>query len=294
MNNWRHYTPVELERQYDNRSAVPGHKETFRDWERRSRLAREELKGARDLAYGSHHRQTLDLFVPVDLASPAPLHVFLHGGYWQAMNKESSSFVVRGLVQAGVAVAVAGYRLCPEVSLEEIVADVRDALVWLHRHGAAHHVDASRVQVSGHSAGGHLAAMLWATDWTHQAPELPVDFLHSCIGISGLYELQPMLSTRINDALGLDAPRALALSPALLEPGCRAPLLLAVGEAESEEYHRQSEYLCEKWRIAGVPVEVERLKEHHHFSILDELAEREGALCRAAVGLYGGERLRAY
>ena len=294
MKNWRQYTPGELGRQYDNRSAVPGHKEIFRDWEKRSRLACEELGGARDLAYGPHPRQTLDLFVPADLASPAPLHVFLHGGYWQAMNKESSGFIARGLVQAGVAVAVVGYRLCPEVSIEEIVQDVRDALVWLHRNGAAHHVDASRVQVSGHSAGGHLAAMLWTTDWTHQAPELPVDFLHSAISVSGLYELEPLLSTRVNDALGLDVPRARDLSPALAEPICRAPFLLAVGEAESEEYHRQSYFLRERWEEKDVPVEVATLKDHHHFSIVEELADREGVICKKALEFWakGGNRGR--
>jgi arylformamidase len=204
------------------------------------------------------------------------------------MSRESSGFIARGLVQAGVAVAVVGYRLCPEVSLEEIVQDVRDALVWLHRHGAAHHVDASRVQVSGHSAGGHLAAMLWTTDWTHQAPELPVDFLHSGIGISGLYELEPLLSTRVNDALGLDVPRARDLSPALAEPICRAPFLLAVGEAESEEYHRQSYFLRERWEKKDVPVEVATLKDHHHFSILEELADREGVICKKALEFWEG------
>ena len=291
MKNWRHYTPGEIENQYDNRSAVPGHMHIFRDWERRSLLARQGLGGARDLAYGPHPRQTIDLFVPADLASPAPLHLFLHGGYWQAMSRESSGFVVRGLVQAGIAVAVAGYRLCPEAGLEEVVQDVRDALVWLHRHGAAHHVDASRVQVSGHSAGGHLAAMLWTTDWTHQAPELPVDFLHSGIGISGIYELQPLLSTRVNGALGLDVPRARDLSPALAEPICRAPFFIAVGEAESEEYHRQSEFLRERWGKKGVPVEMETLKDHHHFSIMDELARREGVLCRTALRFWEREKV---
>jgi arylformamidase len=288
MKNWRQYTPGELESQYDNRSAVPGHKEIFRDWESQSRLAREELGGARNLAYGPHPRQTIDLFVPSDLTSSAPLHVFLHGGYWQAMSKESSGFIARGLVQGGVAVAVAGYRLCPEVSFEEVVQDVKDALVWLHLNGTAHGVDADRVQVSGHSAGGHLAAILWTTDWMHQAPELPADFLHSGIGVSGIYELLPLLSTRVNDALRLDVSRARDLSPALSEPICRAPFLLAVGEAESEEYHRQSDFLLKRWEKKDVQVQVKELEGHNHFSIVDELADRQGSLCRAALRFWEG------
>ena len=290
MKDWRHYTPEDLENQYDNRSAVPGHKEIFRDWEGRSQEARQGLEGARGLTYGPHPRQTIDLFVPANLDSPAPLHIFLHGGYWQAMSKEFSGFVAEGLVQAGVAVAVVNYRLCPEASMEEIIQDVRSALVWLYENGASHDVDGTKIQVSGHSAGGHLLAMLWVTDWGKQTPELPADFLHSGISISGLFELEPLVSTKVNNALGLDAPRAQALSPALSEPLSHAPLLLAVGEAESGEYHRQSDLLSENWGAAGVLVKVERLKDHNHFSIVNELARKEGVLCRTAVRLLSGEK----
>jgi arylformamidase len=286
MKHWGEYTPDELKRQYDNRSAVPEHPEILEDWERRSRLAQERLDGGRNLAYGHHFRQTLDLFIPADLNALAPLHVFLHGGYWQAMSKDPSGFVAEGLAQAGMAVAVVNYRLCPEVGMEEIITDVQSALVWLHRNGTSHGVQAQRVQLSGHSSGGHLVAMLWATDWTRQAPGLPADFLHSGIGVSGLYELEPLLATPVNDALGLDAQRARSLSPALAEPACNAPLLLAVGTEESDEYHRQSDLLGEKWRDQEVPVRVDRLKNHNHFSIMDELANREGALCRAALELW--------
>jgi len=289
MKPWHDYTPDELERQYDNRSAVPDHQEIFRGWEKRSRLVAERLSGARNLPYGPHPRQTLDLFVPTDLPVPAPLHVFLHGGYWQAMSKELSGFIAEGLVQAEVAVAVVNYRLCPEVGVEEIIEDVRNALFWLNSNGASHGVDARKVQLSGHSAGGHLVAMLWMTDWTLLDPKLPADFLHSGIGMSGLYELEPLVSTNVNNALRLDPPRARELSPALQQPVCRAPLLLAVGEAESDEYHRQSENLYKKWRFADIPVELERFKGHHHFSIVEELARRNGALCQAALELWSRE-----
>ena len=286
MKTWCDYAPEELNYQYDNRSAVSCHQEIFRDWKRRSRLAHERPGVKRNLAYGHHPRQILDLFVPTNLAGPAPLHIYLHGGYWQALSKEFSGFVADGLVKAGIAVAVVNYRLCPEVSIEEILDDIKGALVWLHRNGAAHGVNPKRVQLSGHSTGGHLVAMLWTTDWTRQIPELPTDFLHSGIGISGLYDLESLVLTPINRALELDIPRAKALSPTLQKPGCRAPLLLAVGETESDEYHRQSEHLHERWKAAGVPMELERLKGHHHFSIVDELACSDGALCRAALALW--------
>ncbi|TNF47690.1 alpha/beta hydrolase [bacterium] len=289
MKTWSDYSSNELERLYDNRSAVPDHQEIFRGWKKRSRLATERLSVVRNLAYGPHPRQTLDLFVPADLSVPAPLHVFLHGGYWQAMSKEFFGFVAEGLVQAEVPVAVPNYRLCPEVGIEEIIDDVRKALVWLHHNGTSHGVDARRVQISGHSAGGHMVAMLWMTDWTLLGPEIPADFLHSGIGVSGLYELEPLISISVNKALRLDTRRAREISPALLQPVCKAPLLLAVGETESDEYHRQSENLYEKWHIVSIPMEIVRLKGHHHFSIVEELAHRNGALCQAALDLRSRE-----
>jgi arylformamidase len=289
MSHWKNYTPEELEGQYDNRAAVPDHPEIFGEWDRRSSIVSEQAGGGRDLAYGPHPRQTLDLFIPGDisnnLAGPVPLHVFLHGGYWQAMSKESSGFVAEGLNLAGVAVAVVNYRLCPEVRMEEIVEDVRNALAWLYENGASHGVDGTKIQVSGHSAGGHLVAMLWATDWSLHPAGIPSGILHSGIAISGLYELEPLVTTRVNNALGLDPSGARTLSPARAESRSDAPLLLAVGEAESKEYHRQSELLYETWGAAGVPVRLAVLDGHNHFSIMDELAGGEGALCRAALQL---------
>jgi arylformamidase len=294
MSHWKNYTPEELERQYDNRAAVPDHPEIFGEWDRRSSTVSEQGSGGRDLAYGPHPRQTLDIFVPDglsnNLAGPPPLHVFLHGGYWQAMSKESSGFVAEGLVQAGVAVAVVNYRLSPEVSIKDIIEDVRNALAWLYVNGTSHGVDGTKIQVSGHSAGGHLVAMLWATDWSLHPAGIPSGILHSGIAISGLFELEPLVTTRVNNALGLDVSGARTLSPARVEPRSYAPLLLAVGEAESKEYHRQSELMYEAWGAAGVPVRLAVLDGHNHFSILDELASGEGTLCRAALQLWKGER----
>ncbi len=285
MRDWRRYTPDELRAQYDNRAAVPEHPAILGGWAARSQALRAGGYEARlDLPYGPHPRQRLDLFLPA--RRPARLHVFVHGGYWQALGKESSSFVAEGLLQAGLAVAVVGYRLCPEVSVAAIAEDVRAACRWLHGNASAFGADGSRIQVSGHSAGGHLLGLLWATDWSAAAPVLPPDFLHSGLALSGLFDLEPLVHTPVNEALGLDAETARRLSPALLEPRSRAPLALAVGSRESREYRRQSQILAAAWESAGVPVETCELSPRDHFTIVDELAAPTGALCRRARELW--------
>jgi arylformamidase len=282
--HWTEFDRATLAEQYDNRGAVPDHPEIFRRWEECSIRARKELRPLANLAYGAKPRQALDLFRP-RAASPAPLHVFFHGGYWQAMSKDSFSFVARGLVERGFAVAIVNYRLCPAVRIAQIVDDARNACLWLFRNAASLRVDASRIQVSGHSAGGHLMAMIWATQWRDFAPgplPLPNDWIHSGISISGLFELEPLVFTPVNDALGMDVKEARELSPVVRHPVSQAPLMLAVGELESEEYHRQGAFLQNVWHKTGLKIKRITLKNRNHFTILDDLANEDGALLRIA------------
>lgn len=274
-----------LERQYNNRAAVPEHPEIFAAWEARSERLRRSRACRPDLAYASGARETLDFF-PAE-AQCAPLHVFIHGGYWQAMHKGFFSFVAEHLLERGVAVAVLNYPLCPDAALDEIVASTRRACAWLWKHASGLGADPERLQVCGHSAGGHLTAMLMATDWPGTAPGTPPDLVKSGIAISGLFDLEPLRHTSINRALRLDAASARANSPRYLAPAARGPLVLAVGELESGEYHRQSEELAGAWRAHGMEVQVLEVPGHHHFSILDELCTPRGALLETATRLLG-------
>ena len=155
-----------LESQYNARAAVPEHVEIQADWQRRSEQIRATRACKLDLAYGDGDRQKLDLF-PTDTGT-RPLHLFLHGGYWQRGDRRANHFVAEALCAHGINVALVGYDLCPSVSLDGIVSQVRAALVWLWRHAEALEFDPARIQVCGHSAGGHLTAMLMATDWQDQ------------------------------------------------------------------------------------------------------------------------------
>jgi len=274
---------VNLESQYNARAAVPEHVAIQADWQHRSERIRASRDCRLDLAYGDGERQKLDFFTAN--AGNAPLHVFLHGGYWQRGDRRANHFVAEGLCAHGVNVALPGYDLCPSVNLDDIVAQVRAALAWLWRNTEELGFDAARIQVCGHSAGGHLAAMLMATHWPDQGADLPAELIHSGLAISGLYELEPLRHTSLNGALAMDAQTAARNSPALLTGTGGAPLTAAVGGLESSEFHRQAETLAERWRNRRGAVDVLDVPATNHFTIVEELACK-GVLLERALALF--------
>jgi arylformamidase len=279
------YDREALDREYDNRRKVPAHPEYLARYRQRSAETREALPARLDLRYGPAPGQTLDLFLP-DRDGPAPVHVFVHGGYWMALDKADFSFVARGLQPAGILVAVINYALVPSVDLDELVRQVRGAVAWLHRNVSAFGGDPGRLTASGHSAGGHLVAMLMATDWPAFAG-LPRDAVKAGCGISGLYDLEPIRLCYLNETLGLDWAAARRHSPVHLVPAQAGPLLLAVGALEGDEYHRQTETMATAWRRRGLAAEVLDLAGHDHFSIVTELEDPGTRLSRALLALAG-------
>ena len=205
-----------LESEYNARAAVPEHVDILAGWDRRSRALRARVPCELDLAYGESERQRIDLFRGG--AAPAPLHLFIHGGYWQRGDRAANHFVAEGLCARGVDVALVGYDLCPGVTLDALVDQVRAALAWLWRNARRLGIDPARIQVGGHSAGGHLTAMLLATRWRELGEDLPAQPIQSAVAISGLYALGPLRHTSINEAVGMDADTARRNSPALMPP----------------------------------------------------------------------------
>lgn len=278
------YTADELQRQYSARGAVPEHPEIFERWRAASAAWRDREAPAPwlDMAYGEHHRQRLDLFHP-DGASPAPLHVFFHGGYWQSMERGDFSFVARGLNARGIAVAVVGYSLCPDAPLAAIVDEARAAIAWLHTRRRELRLDPGAMQVSGHSAGGHLAAMLAATRPADRG-NATIDWIAP---VSGIFELEPLVHTALNNALQLDLATARALSPLAAEPARPLAVDAWVGANESEEFHRQSTAFVDQWREAGATTALHRVEDCHHFSVLDTLYAADGPLVERAAARVG-------
>ena len=239
------YTPEFVERGYNNRAAVPDHPSWLARFTESSAKARAALAPQQDLRYGPGPKETLDLFLP---AGPArATFLFLHGGYWRALDKSDFSFVAPPFVAEGCAVAVANYDLCPDVSIAKIVDECRRAVVWIAGNGAAHGAHPGRIVVGGHSAGGHLAAMLLVTDWAAEGLGLAHDPILGAVSVSGVHDLAPMVHFSFNADFRLDDAEAARLSPVRLAPRSRAPLVLAVGADETSEFVRQTRILWDAW-----------------------------------------------
>lgn len=245
---------------YNAAAAVPESDGIVSGWVKRSAAVRQALPCQLGLRYGATRHEHLDLF---HAARGTPLHVFIHGGYWRRFSAGDFSFVAAPLVAAGVSVAVINYALCPLVSIDEIVRQARAAVAWCARHGGDLGVDAARLTVSGHSAGGHLAAMVAATDWADEY-ELPPDTVKGVIAVSGLFDLAPLRWSWLQPQLQLSEEQIRRNSPINRASNC--PTSLIVGGEESSEFHRQSRSLAQRW---GSPCDT--LDGRNHFTVLEEI-----------------------
>jgi arylformamidase len=275
---FREYDQVGLDAEYDNRRKVSDSADWLGRYAAESERARADLAGRLDLAYGPSAGETLDVF-PAP-RGPAPVHVFVHGGYWHRLDKADFSFVARGLHPAGAAVVVVNYALMPAVRMDELVRQCRAAIAWVWRNATSFGGDPARVFVSGHSAGGHLTAMLMSTDWKAFDGAVPADLLKGGCGISGLYDLEPIRLSYLNAILELTPEEAQRNAPVHHPPARSGPLLLAVGAREGPEYHRQTHELADVWRSRGLRCAVVEMPGHHHFSIVAELLEPASTLSR--------------
>ena len=273
---YRDYDRAGLDAQYFLRARVPEHPEYFRRWAEDSAAVRRTRPCQLDIPYDG---ERLDLF-PAE-RRPAPCLLFIHGGYWQALDKSDFSFLVPAFQDAGVAVAVVNYTLAPKAGMDEIVRQNRAAVAWLQRNAREYGLDPARIHVAGHSAGGHLTAMVLATDWS--AFGLDRNPVRGACAISGLYDLEPIRLCYLNDVLGLDALGAERNSPIHHLPKQSPPLILSVGTGETDEFLRQQEAFAAAWRGAGLALEVADQPGDHHFAVVGRLGESQGPLHRAVM-----------
>jgi len=277
------YTPEFVERGYNNRAAVAEHPQWLEKYPALSAATRERHSHKLDLRYGPGPLETLDLFLPPGAARGT--FVFIHGGYWRALDKADFQFVAGPFVEQGFAVAVANYDLCPAVSVAKIVDECRRLMVWIVRDGPRHGAPADNIVVAGHSAGGHLAAMLLATDW--EALGLDRDPFVGGVALSGVHDLKPLVLSSYNSDLRLTNAEAARISPVNQVSLSPAPLLIAVGGAETSEFVRQSQLLWDAWtenrRPAAGPL---ILAGKHHFSVIADYADPESELTRATLALF--------
>jgi arylformamidase len=259
-------TVIDYEAEYDNRARVPEHPQIFARWATDSQSYRARLPASRQarISYGPTAREVIDLF---DIRPDAPLAVFIHGGWWRNFEPSLFSHFAAGLNAHGIGVALAGYNLCPQVSIADIIDEMRRALLalWL-RYGR-------RMLVFGHSAGGHLTAVLVATDWPMFDAAAPADLVPAGYAISGVYDLAPLVHVSVNQDLRLDTGGARKISP-VLWPAPRGRVLDAVvGARESNEFLRQSRVIADAWGKAGVATRYDEIAGADHFTVLDPLTD---------------------
>ena len=275
-----------LEAQYNIRAAVPEHPAYFEGWRRRSATARLMRPGRLGQRFGPEPRQTMDVFVPSRAElRPRPMVVFVHGGYWQAMDKAHFSYIAPPFVDQGVPVAVIGYTLCPDIDMDGMIAQIRAAVAWLAANRGALGTGDGDLVMCGHSAGGHLAAMMALTDWTQWGlAQSPVSAI---VAISGVFDLDPIRHTSLNTKLGLTAETARRASPhhllATVPPPADCPLLAAVGGTESSEFHRQQADFVTAWRQGGGRADTCQLPGCNHFDAVDTLADPHSPLYQAVL-----------
>jgi arylformamidase len=258
---------IDYEVEYNNRARVPENPELMAGWARDAAAYRTQCP-PRAMAYGPGDRNRIDFFAA---DTQGPIVVFIHGGYWQALDGSSFSHCARGLNTHGISVAIPTYDLCPNVTVADIVEQMRAATCVLAKLGQS-------LVISGHSAGGHLAACMLATNWRAIDAALPRDLVTAAYAISGLFDLVPLVGTSINKALRLDDASAKAASPLLWTPPRGASLDAVVGERESAEYFRQSHTIVEQWGRAGVATQFGVVADANHFTAIAPLADPDSPM----------------
>ena len=258
------------DRMYNNRALVPEHAQHFERWKKASQVAREHCECILDVAYGDGANDKVDVF-PAQRARSQTV-VFIHGGYWRSLDKSDHSFVAAPFQEAGACVMVPNYDLCPAVTIPQIVMQTARAVAWAWKHAPDYGGDPRQITLMGHSAGGHLTAMLMQCDWQALDADLPSDVVVKGLSISGLHDLRPIARTPfLQQDLHLTPEDALRCSPALM-PAPRGSTLYAVcGADESPEFIRQNRLIRDAWGEEVVEV-CEALPDLQHFSILEALA----------------------
>ncbi len=283
---FRHFCQDALDAEYNNRNKVTDFEGYLSGYIRRSEETRQAMDGRRNIAFGPSTEETLDIFYPG--RSPGsgdrfPIHVFFHGGYWQALSKDEFSYVANATRGLDSLCVVVNYALIPGVDMDELVTQCRRSLVWLWHHAAEFGGDPQRIIISGHSAGGHLVGMMAATDWPSLDSDCSIDLVKAGLAVSGLMDLEPIRLCYLNDVLGMDVAMSQRNSPTMLDNRSTARVNCVYGSLEGEEYRRQSDSLAARWTHTSSRA----LPDHDHFSIAMQLDDPGSELSLELQGLMG-------
>ena len=288
---YRNLSPEALELEFNPRAVARNIDERLAASAAASAETRARLDCVLDVRYGPGAKETLDIFpAPNSGSGPgagsgAPVQLFIHGGYWRAMDKSDYSFIADVFHPAGAVTVVINYDLCPAVTLDTIVEQSNRSIAWTFRNIAEYGGDPERLYVSGNSAGGHLTAMALAHDW--EAEGLPADIIKGAAPITGVMDCEPVLDITVNEQVRLEPEAARRLSPLSNPPRRALPLLIAVGGAEPELWIKMSADYAALCREHGIEHDYMEMPDHDHFDISRAVGDPESPLAHAMLRMMG-------
>lgn len=283
---WGDYDQIALDDAYDARGSVADFDSYMTNYGTDSARARDTLSGARNVAYGAHKDQVLDVFRAPDQTTPAPVNLFIHGGYWRRLTKDENGFAALAMAPAGATVMVNTYSLAPDVHLDVIVRQCREAVAWAYRNAADHGGDPERLYISGHSAGGHLVGMMLATDWARDYG-LPADVIKGATAISGIFDLRPIRVAAPQEWLELSPGAAERNSPLFNLPVHKCPVIVAYGADDPIGFHEQSDAYAEALRKHGHEVSTDVFPGLDHFAAGNVLMDAENGVTKQMIAQMG-------
>jgi arylformamidase len=281
---YRDYTQDELNVQYSARGTAPDG-DVYRDFiSENSARVREEMDCRSDVPYGPTPEEVINVF-PAEKPG-SPIVYFIHGGYWRSSSQNDVDLYAEALVPAGCAYVTVNYLLAPEATIDEIVRQCRTGLAWTYNNAASFNGDPNNVHVVGRSAGGHLTGMMLADGWREEFV-LPDDLIKSACALSGLFDLEPVRLSNVNEWAKLDKEAADRNSPIHHMPKIPCPIIIAWGENETDEFKRQSDLYRIAWQSRGWPCEIMEFAGKHHFASMPDLMYPDEPCTKALLAQIG-------
>jgi len=276
---YKNYTQLELDAQYDNRAKVASFPSYVQEWEALCATTMHEYPISKTVCFDNISGQELDIIYPRNMGNEqVPVQIFFHGGYWKALSREDCLFAARAFADYGIATVLVDYQLIPDVSMGELIRQCRQSIAFIYENSDSLYLSKDNIHISGHSAGGHIAAMCLATSWSTYNEDLPNQIVKSAVGLSGLYDLRPISRCFLQKDLGLSGEDVTENSPVLLPEPSAGKFYSIVGDLEGEEYEAQSQALKDAWPNLGKKPEI--LAPYNHFTIMGALADPTSAPSR--------------